>query len=333
MKGGHIQSNRFSRLNVRARVQSPLFSRLNRNKGRKVSIMASISIINNNALNTGLTTAGIKSKELLASTRDIIALEERILGTAKSASEEVSLIRAKQAGIFAIIKDGKLYEKDGFKSFSEYAEHIGFKKALASQMTTSGKVYNDATAPKALKDKSVSVLGALGSLINNDKTREALYKDAESTPDFFEKMTLDSAKEYARAHTTPSKGKVVPTYKPIDAETGKEIISEYRTLEELEKLFKEAGEEIELFKLPKSEKGLRWVIIHKNGVASLVLLHHYEDAKKNGEVKTAEDRKAKREMLARSLAMGNVALNVANDILKGQGFATMTEKAYNALKG
>ena len=296
--------------------------------------MANISIINNNALNTGLTTAGIKSKELLASTRDIIALEERILGMAKSASEEVSNIRAKQAGIFAIIKDGKLYEKDGFKSFSEYADHIGFKKALASQMTTSGKVYNDATAPKALKGKTVSVLGALGSLINNDKTREALYKEAETIPEFFEKMTLDSAKEYARAHSEPSKGKVVPTYKPIDAETGKDLLPDYRTLEELEKLITESNTENELVKLPKSEKGVRWLIIRPNGSTALFILHRFEDAKKNGEVKTdsAEDRKAKREKLARSLALGNVALNVANDILKGQGFATMTEKAYEALK-
>lgn len=297
--------------------------------------MANISIINSNALNTGLTATGIKSKELLNPTRDIIALEERILGMAKSASEEVSAIRAKQAGIFAIIKDGKLYEKDGFKSFSAYAEHIGFKKALASQMTTSGKVYNDATAPQSLKGKSVSVLGALGSLINNDKTREALYKDAENAPDFFEKMTLDSAKEYARAHTEPSKGKVVPTYKPIDAETGKELLQDYRTLEEIEELYKADESGIEIFKLPKSDKGLRWVLIFPSGVAHVVLLHRYEDAQKNGEVKTdkGEDRKAKREKLARSLATGNVPLNVANDILKGQGFATMTEKAYNALKG
>lgn len=297
--------------------------------------MANISIINPNALNTGLTTTGIKSRELLTPTRDIIALEERILGMAKSASEEVSLIRAKQASIFSIIKDGKLYEKDGFKSFSAYAEHIGFKKALASQMTTSGKVYNDATAPQSLKNKSVSVLGALGSVINNDKTREELYKDAESAPEFFEKMTLDSAKEYARAHTAPSKGKVIPTYKPIDGATGKDIIDNYRTLEELESMFKEVDADVEIVKLAKSDKGLRWILIKPNGVALLVLLHRYEDAKKNGEVKTetAEDRKAKRENLARSLAMGNVALNVANDILKGQGFATMTEKAYNALKG
>lgn len=283
------------------------------------------AIINQNAISTSLTTANIKSKELLQPTQDIIALEERIAGIANKVGEQVSEIRRKQASIFHIVSSGKLYEKDGFKTFSAYVESIGFSKQVASQMVTAGRVYNDATAPQVLKEKPFTTLGAMGGVINDDKARQTLYKDADKAPDIFKTMSQDNAKEYNRAHTVAPKAKAVKTYAIVDAD-GK-AVSDYLTLEEHEKRFSE----FEIFKCPKSDKGVRWITVDGNDNAKVLHFKCYEDARKNSPV-SVTNRATIRKALVSDLIKNGATLEMVNAVLKGQGLATMTEDAYKAEK-
>lgn len=132
-------------------------------------------------------------------------IKTAVLNVVQSADEANRTI----AKTLALVGANKLYTEDGFNSLAEYAEAIGIKKARAHQLANAGTVYNDESAPDALKEFTPSKLGELASLIKDDKTRERVYEDVKSGT-ISADCTQDTIRSYAndiKAETGKAKGK------------------------------------------------------------------------------------------------------------------------------
>lgn len=138
------------------------------------------------------------------------------------------------AKTLALVGANKLYAEDGFNSLADYAEAIGIKKARAHQLANAGTVYNDDTAPDALKEFTPSKLGELSSLLKDDKTRETVYKAVENG-DINANSTQDAIRAYASKVKEESGKKSKKAKKAKDAEvtTDTPDVREYRLVIDL----------------------------------------------------------------------------------------------------
>lgn len=199
---------------------------------------------------TALDLSSIKNAALLKECKALSDLQSSAASAYASTVTEFEAIRRKQAAILDRIQSTKLYEKDGFKSLAEFATTIGLNKSNAHQLAAAGRVYNDKSAPEALKALSPSKLGVLASAIKADKER--VYADAETQD--FASATQEQLKAYAadRAAKTSPKAKVVPEY--YADVNGKPCIVEGRThyiMDDWEAYFMSNGDEY--IKLPNGK--------------------------------------------------------------------------------
>lgn len=169
-----------------------------------------------------LNADGIKSVELLKEVAKLDQLESQIITAGKTFEAEAARATRKQAEILDRVLRGKLYEKDGFKNITEFADKIGMRngKSAASQLCKSGNVYNDNNAPDALKALSPFVLCELPT--SDTELRKELYERAKNNPDEFAGMTQAKARELRKElkEAQPQKAKPVVTYNAImDGET------------------------------------------------------------------------------------------------------------------
>ena len=162
---------------------------------------------------TALNLSTIKNAALLKESQALADITNRFNGLVETTAATVESLRREQAPILYRIKATKLYEKDGFKSMSDYCKAIGLSDSSISGLTTAGRIYSDKTAPDSLKSLSPSKLAQMGSLLNDKDMAAAVYEDAKNG--VLDGKTLAEVKSYVndvKGRCGKVKAKVVKTY-------------------------------------------------------------------------------------------------------------------------
>lgn len=162
------------------------------------------------------------------------------------------------ASILAEVMEAKSYEKDGFKSVGDYAKEVfGINRQNAYSLAAAGKVYNDKSAPAALKSMTPSKLAEVAK-VPADALKKAI-EDGKITAD----TTQKDLREFAAAATAkPDKAEVLDEYtaRPctlLVTERDADTYSKPRTLPEWEDYFMDYMQSLspsrtpEIIKLPK----------------------------------------------------------------------------------
>ena len=90
---------------------------------------------------------------------------KRIAAIYTDAAKFVDTKNREIASILAEVMESKAYEKDGFKSVGDYAKEVfGINRQNAYSLAAAGKVYNDKTAPAALKAMTPSKLAEVAKV-------------------------------------------------------------------------------------------------------------------------------------------------------------------------
>lgn len=172
------------------------------------------------------------------------------------------------AKLLSCVKQGKLYEQDGFKSVADYANKtFGIKEKAAYALASAGDIYNDDNANPVLKALSPYNAAELAS-VDKDKVNKAI-EDGVIKADSTQKAIKEfKAKANAEAEG-PQEGKVVTMYtcRPVDFNPlqGDEpghvrIYSTPHTIEEWDEYwtnttrggsFNQNDRDVEIIKLPK----------------------------------------------------------------------------------
>lgn len=147
----------------------------------------------------GFKPVNFKNPLLTESTNRIYAIYQDVATIADAKNREI-------ASILSIIKEGKTYEMDGFKSIAEYAEKtFGMKKQNAYSLASAGDIYNSSEASDSLKAFSPSKLAELSSL----KPME--LNEAIENGDIAPSTTQKELREYVKSKS-PAKAMVLDTY-------------------------------------------------------------------------------------------------------------------------
>lgn len=152
----------------------------------------------------------ITDTKLYAPSQSLVNAERDILVAGKSFTEVREAAQRKQCLAVYEVARTEAY-KDAYKSLAEYLTALALPTmmgkngnvsgAVASQMRAAGSVYADATAPEALKALTWSILGALGSVLNNADKRKVLF--AEVTEGKVSITNMTEAKAYVKAVNHP----------------------------------------------------------------------------------------------------------------------------------
>ena len=186
---------------------------------------------------TALDLSNIKNPALLTESKALADITNRFNGLVETTAATVESLRREQAPILYRIKATKLYEKDGFKSMSDYCKAIGLSDSSISGLTTAGKVYSDKKAPDALKALSPSKLAQMGALLNDKDMSAAVYEDAKNG--VLDGKTLAQVKDYVndvKGRCGKVKAKVVKTY--TATANGESVNASPATIDEWESTIK-----------------------------------------------------------------------------------------------
>ena len=95
------------------------------------------------------------------------------------------------------LEDGKKYEKDGFKSLSEFAETIGIDKSTSHKMADAGRVY-DSKVPEIAEfaDKAGYTVAANVASMLKDEGQAKKLEEAIKDKSLNENMTVDKVKTW-----------------------------------------------------------------------------------------------------------------------------------------
>ena len=199
-----------------------------------------------------LTSRKFKDPRLAEATKRITAIYTDAAKFVDTKNREI-------ASILAEVMEAKSYEKDGFKSVGDYAKEVfGINRQNAYSLAAAGKVYNDKSAPAALKAMSPSKLAEVAKV--PAETLNKAIEDGKITADTTQKELRDFA---TTATSKTDKVEVLNNYtaRPCtsfvsdrDADTYKSA----RTLPEWEDYFMEYMQALspsrtpEIIKLPKT---------------------------------------------------------------------------------
>lgn len=166
----------------------------------------------------------------------------------------------KIAEILSTVKTQKSYEKDGFKSVSDYAEKtFNIKRQNAYALATAGDIYNDDSASDELKAFSPSKLAELAR--GDREMVEEAVKAGTITPQTTQKVLRDFVKTGDEESVKPE---IVTEYKirPLVAGMNEELskaLTDHKTIEEWDAWLSSyvksnwiSIREVEVIKLPKS---------------------------------------------------------------------------------
>ena len=184
---------------------------------------------------------------------------KRIAAIYTDAAKFVDTKNREIASILAEVMEAKSYEKDGFKSVGDYAKEVfGINRQNAYSLASAGKVYNDKSAPAALKAMSPSKLAEVAKL--PAETLNKAIEDGKITADTTQKDLRDFA---AAATSKADKVEVLDNYtaRPCTAfvsERDDDTYNTARTIPEWEEYFMEymqaqsPSRTPEIIKLPKT---------------------------------------------------------------------------------
>lgn len=117
---------------------------------------------------------------------------KRIASIYTDAAKFVDTKNREIASILAEVMEAKSYEKDGFKSVGDYAKDVfGINRQNAYSLAAAGKVYNDQSAPAALKAMSPSKLAEVSKVPTETLTKA--ISDGKITADTTQKDLRDFA--------------------------------------------------------------------------------------------------------------------------------------------
>ena len=184
---------------------------------------------------------------------------KRIAAIYTDAAKFVDTKNREIASILAEVMESKAYEKDGFKSVGDYAKDVfGINRQNAYSLAAAGKVYNDKSAPAALKAMSPSKLAEVAKVPT--ETLNKAISDGKITAD----TTQKDLRDFATAATAKAnKVEVLNNYTarpcvPSVSERDKDTYSTARTLPEWEDYFMDYMQTLapsrtpEVIKLPKT---------------------------------------------------------------------------------
>jgi hypothetical protein len=228
------------------------------------------------------------------------------------------------------VQTTEVYKKD-FKSMKDFAESIKVYvgKSGISQQVAAGLVYSDEEAPATLKSLPVYTLGALSPIINNAKTRKALYEYAAS--DSYVPFTQALAQEYTKAHSEKKakngkakdteiehtytakvdSGEVyAPEVETVDSDSGETVKAAHKSLTFGEYKDALAKEYAEVIDLPDKDNMKRVLGITEAGKPTIIYLSIYSEA----EEKKAQEALAKAKKLEDMLKKMNEGKLTADDL-------------------
>ena len=184
---------------------------------------------------------------------------KRISAIYTDAAKFVDTKNREIASILAEVMEAKSYEKDGFKSVGDYAKEVfGINRQNAYSLAAAGKVYNDKSAPAALKAMSPSKLAEVAKVPSETLTKA--IEDGKITAD----TTQKDLRDFATAATAkPDKVEVLNNYtvrpcKPVLGDRDRDTYSVARTIPEWEDYFMNYMQSLnpsrapEIIKLPKT---------------------------------------------------------------------------------
>ena len=183
---------------------------------------------------------------------------KRIAAIYTDASKFVDTKNGEIASILAEVMESKAYEKDGFKSVGDYAKDVfGINRQNAYSLAAAGKVYNDNSAPAALKAMSPSKLAEVAKVPT--ETLNKAIEEGKITAD----TTQKDLRDFAAATAKPNKVEVLNNYTarpcaPSVSERDADTYSAARTLPEWDDYFMEYMRSLapsrtpEVIKLPKT---------------------------------------------------------------------------------
>lgn len=136
-----------------------------------------------------------KDERLTEATSRIVQIYQDAAVYAEQKNREI-------AKILDQIATGQLYAKDGFKSVADYANQVfNLSRGNAYALSAAGRVYNDDSAPEALKAITPHKLAAVSSV--DRAVVEKAVTDGTLTADSTEK----AFKEFAQEHKPASNDK------------------------------------------------------------------------------------------------------------------------------
>ena len=198
------------------------------------------------------TTRKFKDPRLAEATKRIAAIYTDAAKFVDTKNREI-------ASILAEVMESKAYEKDGFKSVGDYAKDVfGINRQNAYSLAAAGKVYNDKSAPAALKAMSPSKLAEVAKVPT--ETLNKAIEDGKITAD----TTQKDLRDFATAATSKAnKVEVLDNYTarpctPSVSERDKDTYATARTLPEWEDYFMDYMQTLapsrspEVIKLPKT---------------------------------------------------------------------------------
>ena len=286
--------------------------------------------INGTTYSTALNLSEVHDAGLLQEAEALQQVQNATALFAREMGAKNFTIESDKAKAFYRIMRSEVYKKD-FKSISAFAESIGVYvgKSSLSNLSTAGLVYSDKEAPDTLKSLPVSVLGALGGVINTIKTRKDLYTYAAS-PEYIP-FTQATAKEYNAAHSEvrktdkPKKSEVVHSYtakddsgeayipevKETDSTTGEEstVTRESLTIDEYRDSL--ASDYAEVIDLPDKDDMKRILTITAEGKPRIFYLSIYSKTESD-KAKRAADIKA----LFAKVAAGEMTIEEATALMQ-----------------
>ena len=183
---------------------------------------------------------------------------KRIAAIYTDAAKFVDTKNREIASILAEVMESKAYEKDGFKSVGDYAKDVfGINRQNAYSLAAAGKVYNDNSAPAALKAMSPSKLAEVAKVPT--ETLNKAIEEGKITAD----TTQKDLRDFAAATAKPNKVEVLNNYTarpcaPSVSERDADTYSAARTLPEWDDYFMEYMRSLapsrtpEVIKLPKT---------------------------------------------------------------------------------
>lgn len=201
---------------------------------------------------TPATTRKFKDPRLAEATK-------RIANIYIDAAKFVDTKNREIASILAEVMEAKSYEKDGFKSVSDYAKEVfGINRQNAYSLATAGKVYNDKNAPEALKAMTPSKLAEVAK-VPTDTLKKAIDEGKITA-----ETTQKDLREFATSATAkPDKVEVLNNYTarpcvPMVTERDADTYSIARTIPEWDDYFMDYMQSLapsrtpEVIKLPKT---------------------------------------------------------------------------------
>ena len=184
---------------------------------------------------------------------------KRIAAIYTDAAKFVDTKNREIASILAEVMEDKSYEKDGFKSVGDYAKEVfGINRQNAYSLAAAGKVYNDKSAPAALKAMTPSKLAEVAKVPT--ETLNKAIEEGKITADTTQKDLRDFASSVT---AKPDKVEILNNYtaRPCTcfvSERDADTYNTARTIPEWEDYFMEQMQAIspsrtpEIIKLPKT---------------------------------------------------------------------------------